>query len=74
MKLPPDSPDWLEAAVNELKDRASEMVRKGEDPSRAAGYFSAVADLEDEILTQSELIEAKRQKLVREMRLGASGG
>lgn len=63
MKLPADSPDWLEPLIEQLDQRASELVRSVTVSSdRAAGYFSAVADMRAEIQIQAELQAERRMK------------
>lgn len=71
--LPPDTPDWLEAAITELEERSRDQVRKGASAERAAGYFSAVEDLKDEVEVQAAKIAEKRNKMLTELRVAPRG-
>lgn len=70
--LPADIPEWLEKSLADLDQRASDKIRKNDDPSFAAGYFSCLADLKDIFDTESKLEEAERKKRFRMILHGES--
>lgn len=70
--LPADIPEWLEKSLADLDERASNQIRKNADPSFAAGYFTALADLKDICDTESKLEEAERKKRFRMILHGES--
>ncbi len=69
MIYPVDTPDWLEPVVDNLDEHAAHMLRTADNAERARGFYMAVAQLKDEINNQAKLVEEKRLKNLREMKV-----
>ena len=73
MNFPSDTPQWLIDLIDGLEMKARRQLVKGElSPDRAAGYFCACSDLQDEIegiarIEQSEIDQ--RRKALDERRV-----
>jgi hypothetical protein len=61
-RFPDDSPEWLIKAMGDLEEKASALVRGHPDVSRAAGYFQAVAELQEAFTMEAKLEEVEKRK------------
>ncbi len=66
MNYPKDAPAWLHAVVDQLDDRARNMIRT-EEPARATGYFLAIDELKEAIVAEAESEQSRRKAQLAEL-------
>jgi len=71
MNLPADLPEYVSRALDELEVKASDMLRKGANSDRAAGYYSAIADFREQMEVEAKMEAADRIKRLRAITHGS---
>ena len=70
--MPKDAPEWLLKALAGVEEKAESLIRNHHDPSRAAGYFSAIQDFKDALDTEAKMEAGERKKRFRAIVHGES--